>query len=285
MTVHPGNLASGVERWFFTPVALGRIAVLRTIAYLFVPLDVFLITPWALAHRDVPVALYQPLRIARLLALPEPTHALVVGLCAALVITALAAATGRAPRVLGTLVAVLYLAWMLVAMSYGKVDHDRAGYLVLLAVLPTVGRARWGDRTLSARAGWAIRATAIAVVCTYFLAAWAKLRFGGVDWLTGATYTKAVLRRGTILSDWTVHVPYLLMLAQIGTIVFELCSPVLLFLRGRWQVRAVLFLFAFHAMVYAALTIAFWPHLIALTALLPLERLRVPRRSAADAPH
>ena len=272
-----------IERWFFTPVALGRIAVLRTVAYLFVPVDVFLITPWALAHRNVPVELYQPLRIARLLELPSPTHATVVGLCIALVVTALAAATGRAPRVLGTLVAVLYLAWMLVAMSYGKVDHDRVSYLVLLAVLPTVGGARWGDRTPSARAGWAIRVTAIAVVCTYFLAAWAKFRFGGIDWLTGATYTKAVLRRGTIFSDWTVHVPYLLVLAQIGTIVFELSSPALLFLKGRWQVYAVLFLFGFHAMVYAALTIAFWPHLIALTALLPLERARLPRRSREPA--
>ncbi|MFG1928240.1 MFS transporter permease [Cryptosporangium sp. NPDC048952] len=263
-----------IERWFFAPVALGRIAIVRTIAYLFVPIDVFLITPWALAHRDVPVELYQPLRIARLLSLPSPTHAITVGLCVALVVCALAAATGRAPRILGTLVAVLYLAWMLVAMSYGKVDHDRVGYMVLLAVLPTVGPARWVDRTPSERAGWAIKATAIAVVCTYFLAAWAKFRFGGVDWLTGATYTKAVLRRGTIFSDWTVHVPYLLVLAQIGTIVFELCSPVLLFLRGRWQTYAVLFLFGFHAMVYAGLTIAFWPHLVALAALLPLERAR-----------
>jgi hypothetical protein len=269
---------TAVGRWFFPPIALRRIAILRTIAYLFIPVDVFLITPWALAHRDVPTELYQPLRIARLLALPEPTHALIVGLCVALVVASLAAATGRAPRTLGTLVVLLYGAWMLVAMSYGKVDHDRVGYLVLLAALPTVGRARWGDRTLSERAGWAIRVTAIAVVCTYFLAAWAKFRFGGVDWLTGATYTKAVLRRGTILSDWTVHVPYLLMVAQIGTIAFELTSPVLLFLRGRWQVYGAVFLYGFHAMVYAALTIAFWPHLIALAALLPLERLRPVRR-------
>lgn len=270
--------AGAVDRWFFSPVALGRIAVLRTIAYLFVPVDVVLITPWALAHRNVPTDLYQPLRVARLLGLPAPTHTLIVALCVALVVAALAAATGRAPRLLGTLVAVLYSAWMLVAMSYGKVDHDRIGYLVLLAVLPTVGAARRGDRTPSERAGWAIRATAIAVICTYFLAAWAKFRFGGIDWLTGATYTRAVLRRGTIFSDWTVHVPYLLVAAQLGTVAFELSSPIVLFLRGRWQTGAVLCLYGFHAMVYAGLTIAFWPHLVALAALLPLERLRPVRR-------
>jgi hypothetical protein len=271
-----------IARWFFQPVALGRIAVLRTLAYLFVPLDVFLITPWALAHRDVPTSLYQPLLVARLLHLPAPGHAVIVGLCVVLVACSLAAATGRAPRLLGTLVAVLYFAWMLVAMSYGKVDHDRAGYLVLLAVLPTIGKARWGDQTPSERAGWAVKATAIAVICTYFLASWAKFRFGGVDWLTGATYTKAVLRRGTIFSDWAVHVPGLLVAAQIGTVVFELSSPIVLFLRRRWQIYAVLFFYAFHAMVYAGLTIAFWPHLVALAVLLPLER--IPNRRGDRAP-
>jgi hypothetical protein len=263
-----------ITRWFFEPVALGRIAVLRTLAYLFIPLDVFLITPWALAHRDEPTSLYRPLLVARVLHLPEPTHALIVGLCIALLAASLAALTGRAPRVLGTLVAVLYAAWMLIAMSYGKVDHDRFSYLVLLAALPTIGRARWGEKTLSERAGWAVKVTAIAVICTYFLASWAKFRFGGIDWLTGATYTKAVLRRGTIFSHWTVHVPGLLVAAQFGTIAFELGSPIVLFLRGRWQTYAVMFLYGFHVMVYAGLTIAFWPHLVALAALLPLERLR-----------
>jgi hypothetical protein len=273
-----------IARWFFAPVALGRIAVLRTLAYLFIPVDVFLITPWALAHRDVPTDLYQPLFVARLLHLPAPTQAIVVVLCVALLAASLVAATGRAPRLLGALVAVLYLAWMLVAMSYGKVDHDRASFLALLAVLPTVGKARWGDKTPSERAGWAVKVTAIAVICTYFLASWAKLRFGGIDWLTGATYTKAILRRGTIFSDWTVHVPGLLVAAQFGTVAFELSSPIVLFLRGRWQIYAVVFYYCFHAMVYAGLTIAFWPHLVALAALLPLERLRPFAKRPVPAP-
>ena len=54
--------------------------------------------------------------------------------------------------------------WMLVAMSYGKVDHDRFAFLVALAVLPTVRRARHGDRSLNESAGWAIRVTQIAVI-------------------------------------------------------------------------------------------------------------------------
>lgn len=36
--------ASAQRCWIFSPVPLGRIAVLRTIAYLFIPLDVFVFT-------------------------------------------------------------------------------------------------------------------------------------------------------------------------------------------------------------------------------------------------
>jgi hypothetical protein len=209
-----------------------------------------------------------------MLPLPTPTYWFVVVVCVLLLVASLAAATGRAPRLLGAAVAVLYFEWMLVAMSYGKVDHDRFGYLVLLAVLPTVGAARWGDETPSERAGWALRVTQISAICTYFLASWAKLRFGGLHWLTGATLTRAVLRRGTIFSDWTVHVPGLLVVGQFLMMGFELLSPVVLALRGRWQLWAVAGLYGFHVIVYASLTIAFWPHLIALAAFLPLEKVR-----------
>ena len=262
--------------WFFAPVPLGRVAALRTLAYAFVPIDLFLLTPWVLDHKDVPGDLYRPLLIGRLLHLPTPSYWLVVGVCVALTACALVAATGRAPRLLGVAVFVLYFEWMIVAMSYGKVDHDRVGYLVLLAVLPTIGRARWGDtETLSERAGWAMRVTQIAVVCTYFLAAWAKLRFGGIEWLNGATLTRAVLRRGTFLSDWTVHVPYLLVAFQWFIVAFELSSPVVLFIRNeRLRTFVIGGFYAFHAMVFGTITIAFWPHLVAMASFLPLERVR-----------
>ena len=263
-------------RWFFEPVPLGRVAALRTLAYLFVPLDVLVLTPWVLDHKDVPGELYQPLLIGRVLHLPTPSYWLVVGVAVALLGCALVAATGRAPRLLGIAVFVLYFEWMIVAMSYGKVDHDRVGYLVLLAVLPTIGKARWGDaETLSEKAGWAMRVTQIAVVCTYFLAAWAKLRFGGVEWVNGATLTRAVLRRGTFLSDWTVQVPFLLVGFQWFIMTFELASPVVLFLRNeRVRTLVILAFYGFHVMVYATITIAFWPHLVAMASFLPLERVR-----------
>jgi hypothetical protein len=184
-------------------------------------------------------------------------------------------------------VLVLYFEWLIIAFSYGKVDHDRFGILIALAVLPTVGRARHGDLTLSAKGGWALRVTQLAVIATYFLAAWAKLRFGGIDWLTGATLARAVIRRGTFLSDFLLDAPGLLTAAQFGIMAFELTSPLVFLLHGRARSAMIASFYAFHAVTYAAITISFMPHQVAMASFLPLERVRpivwVRRRLAGSA--
>ena len=266
---------STISRWLFEPMPLGRVAVFRTIVYLFIPVDVLITTPWVVDHKDTPRSLYMPLVVGDLLHHPAPTYGLVVTVMTALLICSVLAATGRHPRVLGTAVFLLYAEWMLIAMSYGKVDHDRFAFLVALAVLPTVGRARYGDRNRSDAAGWALRVTQIAVVCTYFLASWAKFRFGGLDWLNGATLARAVLRRGTIFADWTLDVRLVLIAMQYVIVAFELSSPVVLFVRSdRVRYLIVAGFYLFHLMTFAAITIVFLPHLVAMLAFLPLERIR-----------
>ncbi|MGY1838299.1 MULTISPECIES: MFS transporter permease [unclassified Modestobacter] len=269
----------GTPRWWFRPVPLARVAVFRLIAYLFIPVDVFLTTGWVRAHADVPTDWYAPLLIGRLLPLPTPTHTVVLVVQWALVIAALAAATGRAPRLLGFAVFLLYSEWMVIAMSYGKVDHDRIAFLVALAVLPTIGRARLRDRRSSEAAGFAMAAVLVTVMLTYFLAAWAKIRFGGWDWATGATLTRALVRRGTDLSMWTLDVAWLLPAAQWVMIVLELAAPLILLVRtDRARIGLVLFLLGFHVMVYAGVAIIFLPHCIAILSILPWERLTTRRR-------
>jgi hypothetical protein len=273
-----------VSRWLFRPAPLGRIAVLRVIAYLFVPVDVLLTTPWVTAHAQVPGELYQPLLIGRLLHLPTPGPWVEL-LRWVLIGAALVAATGRLPRLLGLAVALLYLEWMVVAFSYGKVDHDRIGYLVLLFALATVGPARPGDRARSEAAGWAVSVTALAVVATYFLSAFAKLRFGGLGWVDGATLTRAVVRKGTDLSrplldhTWVLHgFQYVL----VGVELFV--SPLLLV---RWRDRRVTWFlvasfYVFHVMTFLMLRIIFLPHCVALLVLLPVERIAAWRPTARE---
>jgi hypothetical protein len=263
-----------ITKWLTEPVPRGRIAAFRTLIYLFVAADLVIFTPWVRNHASTPGDLYQPLLIGRLLPLPVPTPLLVHAIFWLLIVLALAAATGRAPRLLGWTVFALYFEWMIIAMSYGKVDHDRVGLLVALAALPTAGRARHGDPERTEAGGWALRVTQIAVVCTYFLAAWAKLRFGGIDWVTSSVLARAILRRGTDFADLIAGVPYLLILAQLGIIMFELTSPAIFFLRPRWRNWAVAFFYSFHAVTFATITISFAPHLAAITSFLALEKVR-----------
>jgi len=263
-----------VTRWLFEPVPRGRVAAFRSLIYLFVAADIVIFTPWVRSHAAMPAELYQPLLIGRLLPLPTPTPLLVHSVFWLLLAAALAAATGRAPRVLGWTVFALYFEWMIIAMSYGKVDHDRFGLLVALAALPTAGRARHGDPERTEAGGWALRVTQIAVVCTYFLAAWAKLRFGGLDWVTSSVLARAIVRRGTDFADLIAGVPHLLIVAQLGIIAFELASPLIFVLPARWRTAAVGFFYSFHAITFATITISFMPHLAALTSFLPLEKVR-----------
>ena len=260
--------------WLTEPVPRGRIAAFRTLVYLFVAGDVAIFTGWVRDHAGIPGELYRPLFVGRLLHLPTPTHTLVTAVFWVLVAAALAAASGRAPRLLGWTVFALYFEWMIIAMSYGKVDHDRFGLLVALAVLPTAGAARHGDPTPTERGGWALRMVQLAAIATYFLSAWAKLRFGGLDWLTGATLTRAIVRRGTELADLLVGVPYLMVISQFGIVAFELFSPVVFVLSPKWRLRAVAGFYAFHVMVVATITISFLPHQVALASFLPLEKVR-----------
>jgi hypothetical protein len=265
---------AAVARWLTTPVPLGRVAAFRTLIYLFVIADVLVLTPWVRGHADVPGEFYRPLLVGRLLHLPTPGPVLVYAVFVALLVAAVVAATGRLPRLAGSAVAILYFQWMIIAMSYGKVDHDRFGLLVALAVLPTVGRARHGDPTRSEAAGWALRATQLAVIATYFLAAWAKLRIGGVDWLTSATLTWAIIRRGTPLGEPLLDFPGVLVAAQIGIVLMELSSPLVFFLRGRRLYLAIAVLYSFHVVSFATISISFAPHMAAMTSFLPLERVR-----------
>jgi hypothetical protein len=281
-----------MSRFWFSPAPLSRIAWLRTIVYLFIPVDVLLTTPWVASHGDLAHNLYEPLLIGRILPLPTPTHTVVHVVEICLLLASLVAATNRLPRAAGAVVAVLYLEWMDIAFSYGKVDHDRFAFLIALAVLPTVGRARWRDTELSDAAGWALRAVQVAVVATYFLSTYAKWRYGGVGWLNSATLVTAILRKGTPLATPLLHVPWLLVLSQWGIVAMELSSPGILFVRSnRVRYAWVCYFFAFHLVTMATISIIFLPHCVAALAFLPVEGLaalpslvRARLRPAADPP-
>ena len=272
--------ARAVNRWWFTPVPLARIAAFRVLVYAFIPLDVLWLRPWGAAHGYVDPELYRPLLFGRLLPLPTPTPNLVHVIQYGLVLVAIALVVlvirDRAPRwqvALGATAFLFYLEWMFISFSYGKVDHDRFGYLVALAVLPTAGRAALRDMTPSQAAGWSLRMVQVGAVATYFLAAIAKVRFGGWGWVNSTTIARAVIRRGTMLADPLLQMPWTLQLTQWFIVTLEFASPVLLFIRPRLQQYVVAFLLCFHVMTYLMIRIIFMPHVVCLAAFLPLEKI------------
>ena len=263
---------SRLGAWWFGPLPRGRVAALRTFVYGFIFLDLFVLRPWVSVHGDVPPELYHPLFITNFLPMPTPTPLTVGAIQAALIVSCAVALTGRWPRLAGALVFVFYLQWMLVAFSYGKVDHDRVAFLVALAVLPTAGPARWGDTEADEAAGFAIRSIQVAVVITYFASVLAKIRFGGLNWATGSTFLRAIIRRGTFLAEPLVSHPAILKLGQFTLIAFELLSPLLL-APGRIGLVMLGIVVIFHLVTYSGIGIMFWPHVLCLLAFVPLERL------------
>lgn len=265
-----------VNGFFFTPVALGRVAAMRFLAGLFVWIEWWAYKPFVFQHRFLPEDLYQPLFIGRVLPIPAPNYWIVTGTLVVMLAAALPVMLGYRPRLFGWILFIAYFEWMLIYNSYGKVDHASFGFMVLLLVLCMMPEARWGDREhVSERVGWGFNLVQIAVVCTYFLSTWSKFRYGGFDWANSGVFTWAIIRRGTVFSEWMLDFPQLLTAAQWGMIAFELLTPLVLFVYPwkKLQYSIIAFFYVFHVGIFAALTISFLPHLFAMACFLPLERI------------
>jgi hypothetical protein len=287
--------ALALRRWWFPPEPYARAAMFRTIIYLFVIFDIQRLVNDVVPKGYVPAELYQPVLLPRVLHLPAPNPFIVHTLQAVLIVGCLIVAAGFLPRLAGWAVALAFTWWLFIDMSYGKVDHDHLALLVALYVLPTIGASstcggrRWAVEDISRRwvatsgwrdmarteaVGWALRSVQVAVVATYFLSAWAKIRVGGWHWPTGATFAWAVDRRGTALADPVLNYPWVLVAGQWMLITAEALSPLVFVLRGRWRAAFIGFWLMFHLTTYLSITIHFLPTAVGWLAFAPLERTR-----------
>ena len=265
-----------VATWFMPVVPESRVAILRTVLYLFVIIDIHLFVrdPIPLSRNP---ELYQPLLIERLFHLPPPSVPLTIALYLILVVFCLLAAANVFPRLAGGVVAAAFTWWTAIGMSYGKVDHDHLALVVALWVLPTVGviADRWRSVERSAQAGWALKCIQIAVISTYFLSALTKIRSGGwsiASWPESSILLWAIVRRPHGLGQFLLPYPELLHVMQWLSFTAELTSVVVLWLRGRALLAAAVFWMGFHAFTLAILYIHFAPTAICWLAFAPLER-------------
>src|SRR3954454_24192813 len=261
-----------MTRWWLRPAPLARVAVLRVIVYGFVIADVLAVTKLVVSQSGSS-ALYQPVQLLQLVHQPAPEPWFTKTLRVVIVVAAAVAASGRLRILAGTVVAVAYIDWCCLAMSYGKVDHDHLAIIVAVLVLPTVANASWKSTGRDEPAGWALQCVSVAVVATYFLSAYAKMRFGGWHWPLGATFPWSVLRRGTEIGRPLLHHPHVLLVSQWGLIALEASTPLLLFLRQRWRIVFVAGLCVFHLTTWLTIRIHFLPLVVCLAVFLPLERV------------
>lgn len=272
---------SAVVRWWFPPVPVARVAVFRTIIYLFVIWSIFTLSNDVIGHGYAP-EFYQPTFLGRVLPFPEPSVTTAYVLQAIIVVGCLVAATGRLPRIAGWTVAVAYLAWMVNSQGFAYVSHDHMALIIATVVLPTVGVARFTDPGTTQAGGWALRCVQVATVATYVGSALAKIIYNSslVAWANSSIFTWAIMRRGSELVRWTLDVPAALHVAQWGVFLIEVFSPVIFWLRGRWQYLAIYLFFVFHLATYLAIGIHFLPTIVCWFAFFPLERLVAPTVAA-----
>src|SRR5512133_2144962 len=265
-----------IGSWFVPVVPESRVAILRTVLYLFLIVDIHLVVrdPIPLSRQP---ELYQPLLIERLFHLPAPSLPLTITLYLILIVGSLLAAANVLPRLAGAVVAAAFTWWIAIGMSYGKVDHDHLAFVVALWVLPTVGviADRWRSVERSAQAGWALKCIQIGVVATYFLSALTKIRSGGwslTSWPDSSILLLAIIRRPHGLGQFLMPYPGLLHIMQWLSFTAELTSIVVLWLRGRALLAAAIFWMGFHLFTTAILYIHFAPTAICWLAFAPLER-------------
>jgi hypothetical protein len=260
----------------FDAVPLGRVALLRVAVYLFTIGDTFWVVNDVQAHADGPQTLYRPVTMRE--HLPVPNHGYAEALHWVIIVGCLLCASGRLPRIPGVVAGVITAAaltdWVSIGMSYSKIDHDHFALIVALWVLPTVGVARFRDRSRTEAAGWALFCVQVGCVAIYFLSSIAKIRFGGWDWPTGSTFAWAMTRRGTGLGRLLIDPPWILIAGQFAIMALELLTPLLLVLRGRYRYAFVVLLCGFHLCTFLTLKIHFLPLVVCLLAFLPLERIQ-----------
>ncbi len=196
-------------------------------------------------------------------------------------------------RVTGPLFALGMLALGSYRGSWGQLLHFEnlpVLYLLIVALSPaadawSIDARRRGRRddapTESVAYGFPIALAALVLVITYVIAGFAKLRYGGLDWVFGDTLRNHVAYAAarldllggspSPLAGWAVRLDGFWPFVAAATIVIELAAPVAL-LGGRIRTAWVLVAWLMHLGVLAFMLIGF-PFPLFLVAFAPLYRI------------
>ena len=275
-------------RWSAPPQ---RLAVMRVLAFAYGGIYVAARAPTIVDIGDLPTSRFDPVGAAAWLNGPVSPGWLTVAVVVT-VLTSIAAATGWRYRATAPIAALGILFVLSHRLSWGQVLHTEnllVMHTLILAVTPAgdawsldARRRRTSDHIGDEAPtvyGWALQLMAAVTALSYVVAAWAKLRNGGLDWISGDVLRNHIARdnlRKHLLGDASSPIsPYLVGHAwlfapmAIVAMVVELAAPIAIVastsLRHLWVGAA----WAFHLGVLALMAIGF-PYQLAFVAFVPL---------------
>lgn len=285
-----GALSARIDGYWRSPMPAERLAALRVVVGSFAAIYLVARAPHLIGYGSFDPHMFDPVGVVSLLETPLPAWAVwaQVLVTAAL---AIAFAVGWRFRVTGPLFAALCLWTLTYRHSFGMVFHTDNLMVVQVAILGLAPAAdAWSldarGRALpdpDGRYGWPVRLMCWVVVIAYLLAGVAKLRNGGMDWVSGEVLANHVAidnARKMVLGS--MHSPlaplvidqrWLFGVLAILTMAVELGAPLALLgprIALVWVVGAI----GFHLGVLALMVIAFpYPMTgVGLACFVPLER-------------
>lgn len=282
------------DRWLFAPVPAARLAVVRFAVFAYGLGWLVIRFPYILDVARLPERRFEPVGVLAWLERPAAVGTVVACWAVAVAGFALAAA-GRWYRWTGPLAALGLLVVVTYTNSFQQVFHTE-NLLVIHALVLAVASPARVERTTASQGetrewveGWPLRLLGVTVVVAYVLAGVAKLRYGGMDWVTGDALANQVAFdnvRKVLLGDihspvggWLAGVGWIWPPIALATLAVELGAPMAL-LGRRWSTGWVVAAWCFHAGILALMAIAFPYQLlgVAYLAFLPAERLPVAAR-------
>lgn len=219
--------------------------------------------------------------------------ALARGVVFATPVAGLAYVAGWRWRMSGPAFALLFLLVTTYRSSFGQVWHTEnlvALHLLVLALAPaadalSLDQRRTPHREVTPRPehGWPLRLCTMVTVLAYVVSGLAKLRYGGIGWVTGDALHHHVahdnLRKALLGDPWSTLGAFALRGAWLfpplaaASLLVELGAPVAL-LGGRVRTVWILSAWSFHVGVVALMAIPFPYQLtgVAYASMLPVER-------------
>jgi hypothetical protein len=276
------------DAWLFPPAPPERLATLRILTGLFAVIYLTVRLRMFLVLADARPSRFEPVGVLSFLHGPL-TGPVVIGLVFVALGLGLAYTVGAWFRVSGPAFALVLLVLSTYRSSWGQILWIEN--LMVLHVL-IVGFARSADAlaltarpsrvtATATRYGSPVRLAAIVTVATYILAAVAKLRLSGIDWMLSdglrnhvaysAVRVDLLGGPASPFGRWLVAFDWLFPPMAVGAVILELASPLALLggrVRTAWVAAAWLMLVAIAALMFVT-----FPYPLFLVAFAPFYRL------------